>query len=79
MRSVGGWKENMKQQKQERGRNMDKCRKEKDMRRERKYQRRKAEDEIRGKSQQFGGFVFLLTLVFLEIAQHWETFLFLSF
>ena len=57
---------------------MDKYRKEKDMRRERKYQR-KAEDEIRGKSQQFGGFMFLLTLVFLETAQHWEAFLFLSF
>lgn len=57
---------------------MDKCRKEKDKRRERQYQR-KAEDEIRGKSQQFGGFMFLLTLVFLEIAHHWETFLFLSF
>ena len=40
---------------------------------------RKAEDEIRGKSQQFGGFMFLLTLVFLETAQHWEAFLFLSF
>ena len=57
---------------------MDKCRKEKEMKRERKYQR-KAEDEIRGKSQRFGGLMFILTLVFLEIFQHWETFLFLSF
>ena len=46
----------MKQQKagREEGTQMDKYRKEKEMKRERKYQG-KAEDEIRGKSQWFGG------------------------
>ena len=58
---------------------MDKCRKEKDMRRERKDQR-KAEDEI--KVSEFGGLVvanICLNSGFSKSWQHWETFLLLLF